>query len=80
MLSISVKEMEEACYEITTAQRLRSSRNACGREEVFDKVRAVSAYPAPPHKESRIKMPSWKRRWCLWGQKDRSMKQGNSKK
>ena len=51
MLNTSVKEMEEACYEIITAQRLRSSRNACGREEVFDKVRAVSAYPAPSQRK-----------------------------
>jgi len=44
---ISVGKKEEACYEIVTAQNLRSIRNAGEREEVFDQVRAASAYPAP---------------------------------
>jgi len=43
----SMEKKEEACYEMITAQKVRSIRNACGREELFDQVRAASAYPTP---------------------------------
>ena len=47
MLNIIVKKREEAYYEMITAQKMRSNRNACGREELFGKVRDARAYPAP---------------------------------